>query len=451
MINLRFGLFQNIYLRVVAVIAAALILMLIYSQFHQSQVLVNAWRQDMQQEAEWMAAHTRSAQNSEKQRKENFEQYASTWRTMHDGLRLRFYDATGALIADSHKTDAPQNSMGDYTIEVRTPLNNIEGGGELVLSRSGLSLFPTQMESGLVITALLLFLMAAGLLLPLTRQVTKTFGRLSELAARVAEGQLGATIPPQGDRDVTALVSSFNAMSLGLKNAEQRNRQLLVDISHEFRSPLARLTALTDTLQRHPDEAPELLDRVRGELKLLDRLTGDALTGAEFSPEKSKLERETIELPAWIDQAFARLSAPSEKFSGRFAVSNNVASGEIVIDPQRVMQVLGNVVDNARKALAERDDGVISLSAHADGAWLTIQICDNGPGIDEKDLPFVFDRFYRAPAAGGDDQTGSGLGLSIARELVTAHDGEIELRSISEGGVFAEIRLPLFQASAKTA
>lgn len=432
--NLRFGLFQHIYLRVVAVIAAALILMLIYSQIHQSRVLVDAWRQDMQQEAVWLATHTRP--------ETNFAQFASTWRVMHDGLRLRIYDGTGALVADSHSTDAPQRSLSEYKIEVRTPLENIGTGGELVLSRSGLSLFPTRMESGLVITALLLFLMAAGLLLPLTRRVTRTFERLSKLAARVAEGQFGATIPPQGDRDLKALVSSFNAMSLGLKDAEMRNRQLLIDVSHEFRSPLARLTALTDTLQRHPDEAPELLGRVRSELKLLDRLTGDALTGAEFSPEKSKLGLETIELPAWVDHAFARLSAPSEKFLGRFAVSNNVASGEIMIDPQRVMQVLGNVVDNARKALTDRNDGVIALSAETDGEWLAIQICDNGPGIAEKDLPFVFDRFYSA-SAGARGEAGSGLGLSIARELVAAHDGKIELRSSVDGGVCAEIRFPL--------
>ena len=435
MINLRLGLFQHIYLRVVAVIAAALILMLVYSQFHQSRVLVDAWRQDLQQEAVWLSTHTRSD--------ENFEQFVTTWRVMHDGVRLRFYDQAGALIADSHKKDAHQPPIGDYTIEARAPLTYIAAGGELVLSRSGLSLFPNRLESGLVITALLLFLMAAGLLLPLTRQVTKTFGRLSELAARVAEGQFGATIPPQGDRDLKALVSSFNAMSSGLKDAELRNRQLLIDVSHEFRSPLARLTALTDTLQRHPDEAPELLERVRGELKLLDRLTGDALTGAEFSPEKSKLERETVDLRAWVDDAFARLSAPSENFIGRFDISINIASEEIMIDPQRVMQVLGNVVDNARKALAGRDDGVISLGADANREWLTIQISDNGPGIDEKDLPFVFDRFYRASTSQADDQAGSGLGLSIARELVAAHGGNIELRSSPGGGVCADIRFPL--------
>lgn len=444
----RFGLFQNIYLRVVAVIAAALILMLIYSQIHQSRVLVNAWRQDMQQEAVWLATHTRP--------ETDVNQFASTWRVMHDGLRLRIYDGTGALVADSHSADAPRQSLSEYKIEVRTPLENIGTGGELVLSRSGLSLFPTRMESGLVITALVLFLMAAGLLLPLTRRVTRTFEQLSKLAARVAEGQFGATIPAEGDRDVAALVSSFNAMSLGLKDAEQRNRQLLIDVSHEFRSPLARLTALTDTLQRHPNEAPELLDRIKGELKLLDRLTGDALTGAEFAPEKSKLEREEVQLPGWIDQAFARLSTESDNFAGRFDVSNTVSSGEISIDPQRVMQVLGNVVDNARKALAGRNDGVISLSADADGEWLTIESCDNGPGIDEKDLPFVFDRFYSAPTeakgeAGSGLHKGSGLGLSIARELVAAHDGTIELHASPDGGVCAEVRLPINSKHTETA
>jgi len=432
----RLGLFQQIYLRMVAIIAAAFVAMAAYSYIHQYSALVGLWQEDLQQEADWLAAHSRSDVPH--------EQIAAAWSSMHDGVRLQIFDASGLLLADSFDDAHSQALSNVDLIEARSPRRLDPLGGDLVLSRTRPPAFADQ--SGLIITALILFLLAAGLLWPLTRRVTATFARLSALAARVAEGQFGASIAEQGDRDLRALISSFNSMSASLKDAEQRNHRLLVDVSHEFRSPLARLTALIDTLQRHPEESDELMAQLRGELAMLDRLTADALNDARFAPSARDLQLEVTDLAPWADLVFARLSAGGRGFSGRFLISNNLGQAQARIDPQRMVQVLGNLVDNARKALSGRDDGLIELEADVHDGQARLRVRDNGPGIDEADTPFIFDRFYRSGGQPQDDE-GSGLGLSIARDLVQTHDGELDINASVGGGVVAEIRLPVWRSA----
>ncbi|MDG2043412.1 MAG: HAMP domain-containing sensor histidine kinase [Maricaulis sp.] len=429
MTRFRLSLFQHIYLRVIAIIAASLVGMMAYTYFHQYSAMVNLWQQDLQQEADWLAAHSRATASS--------EQIADAWRNMHDGVRLQIYDADGALLADSFSGIHGRALDESLTISARSERILDPAGGSLVLSRLRPGAFSGQ--SGLVVTTLILFLLAGALLWPLTRHVTSIFVRLSTLASRVAEGQFGATIPEQGDKDLRALIASFNAMSRRLKDAEIRNHKLLVDVSHEFRSPLGRMTALLDTLQRHPEESEELMGRLRGELSLLDRLTGDALNDARFKPETSALELEAVHLGSWAQSAFERLMAGGGDFAGRFNITNSAGDCRVKIDTQRIMQVLGNLVDNARRALDDRPAGVIDLEASVDETNAMLRITDNGRGIDIDDMPFVFDRFFQA----GSQNEGSGLGLSIARELTQAHGGDLVLEARPGGGVVAEIRLPI--------
>ena len=432
----RLGLFQQIYLRMTAIIAAALVALLAYSYIHQYSVLVGLWQEDLQQEADWLAAHSRS--------EVPHEQIAAAWSNMHDGVRLQIYDASGELLADSFD-DAHSRALSDADlIEARAPRLHDPQGGDLVLSRLRPLAFADQ--SGLFVTTLILFLLAAALLWPLTQHVTATFARLSSLAARVAEGQFGASIAEQGDRDLRALIRSFNAMSANLQDAEQRNHRLLVDVSHEFRSPLARLTALIDTLQRHPDESPELIVRLRGELALLDRLTTDALTDARFVPDARDLQLEVTDLASWAEATFTQLSTGGLGFSENFTIDNKLGGVQARIDPQRMVQVLGNLVDNARKASMGQTDALIKLEADVHDGYARLRVRDNGPGIDEADMPFIFDRFYRAGRKPKDD-AGSGLGLSIARDLVRAHDGKLDICAPVGGGVVAEICIPVWNAA----
>jgi len=428
---IRLGLFQNVYLRVVAVIAVTLVAMLAFSHVYQSRILIESRQLDLQQEAEWFARHAAHGAD--------YGQIAEAWRSMHDGVRLQIRSPNGEILADSFTHHPTPEQSGAISISAEAPIQSSERGDTLILSRSGMRLFPESMQFGLIITAMLLLLLAAGLLLPLTRRLVNTFTQLSGLAERVAGGEFGQTLPVRGDRDLAALVTAFNTMSTRLSEAEHRNRQLLIDVSHEFRSPLGRITALIDTLTRHPEELEELAAPIREELALLDRLTGDALASARFSAQPINLNLKEEPAHLWVRAAFGRLAEPARAEGVTVKCRVELSDGVIRIDPDRLMQALGNLMDNATKAVFDLSDPHVLLEAERIETNLTIRVSDNGVGVSDADKPFVFDRFFQADH----NSPGSGLGLSVSKELVEAHGGQLRLSPVSTGGTAAEITLPI--------
>lgn len=431
---IRLGLFQNVYLRVVMVIAVTLVAMLAFSHVYQSRALITSRQLELQQEVDWFARHTIEISD--------YGELAEAWRSTHDRVRLQILSSSGEVLADSFAHRPAPDHTGGILISAEAPIRLSERGDIIVLSRSGMRLFPDSMQFGLIITAILLLLLAAGLLFPLTRRLVNTFTQLSGLAERVAGGEFGQTLPVRGDRDLGALITAFNTMSVRLSEAEQRNRQLLIDVSHEFRSPLGRITALVDTLKRHPEELEDHVPPIREELALLDRLTGDALAAARFSGQPVELNLQPVPIDIWAKTAFSRLAEPmrSEGISVTCQIADS--KGMIMIDPDRMMQALGNLMDNAKKAVSGLAEPQISLEARKTGTDMVIRISDNGAGVSEIDRPFVFDRFFQADP----DSPGSGLGLSVSMELIQAHKGQLHLFPISSGGTAAEISLPISAA-----
>jgi len=431
---IRLGLFQNVYLRVVMVIAVTLVAMLAFSHANLSRALITSRQLDLQQEAEWFARH--AAETSD------YDQIAEAWRSMHDGVRLQIFSSNGEVLADSFAHHPVPEQNGGISISAEAPILLNERGDIIVLSRSGMRLFPDSMQFGLIITAILLLLLAAGLLFPLTRRLVNTFTQLSGLAERVAGGEFGQTLPVRGDRDLGALITAFNTMSVRLSEAEQRNRQLLIDVSHEFRSPLGRITALVDTMKRHPEELEDHVPPIREELALLDRLTGDALAAARFSGQPIALNLQPISMHLWAKKVFSRLAEPMRSEGISVACQIADSKGVTMIDPDRIMQALGNLMDNAKKAVSGLAEPRILLETRKIGTDMVIRVSDNGAGVSETDRPFVFDRFFQADP----DSPGSGLGLSVSMELIQAHKGQLHLFPISSGGTVAEISLPISAA-----
>jgi signal transduction histidine kinase len=429
---IRLGLFQNIYLRVVMVIAATLFAMLAFSHVHQARALIASRQIDLQQEAQWFARHATSSAD--------YSQIADAWRSMHDGVQLQIFSSTGEVLADSFADQQHLPENDGFSISAQAPIQHSADGDILVLSRGGMQFFPDTVQLELIITAALLLLLAAGLLFPLTRRLVKTFNQLSEQADRVAGGEFGQTLQVRGDRELAALITAFNSMSTRLGDAEQSNRQLLIEVSHEFRSPLGRITALVDTLKRHPDELEEHVTQIRQELELLDRLTGDALAAARFSPQAVDLELQSEPANLWVRTAFGRLAKPARIEGVNVECREQVSPGKkIEIDPDRLMQALGNLMDNAKKAICDLAEPRLLLEAEDTDTSLIIRISDNGSGVPDADKPFVFDRYFQADPS----SSGSGLGLSVSKELVEAHGGQLRLFSVLSGGTTAEISLPI--------
>ncbi|MEA2570713.1 MAG: two-component system, OmpR family, sensor kinase [Acidobacteriota bacterium] len=229
-----------------------------------------------------------------------------------------------------------------------------------------------------------------------------------------------------------AVIAGF-AFAIGrvgraFREQNRLRRQLMADVAHELRTPLAilqgRIEGLLDGIYERDDERlGELLDETRH----LSRLVDDLRTLANAEAGALELRKETVDLAELIRDTAASLSGT--------IVVNVPAELPIVIDPMRIREVLLNLLSNALRATPP--DGRVAIDATDDDANVTIRVKDNGSGIPADQLSSIFDRFRK-----GGDSTGSGLGLAIARKLVVAHDGDIRIESVEGKGTTVTVSLP---------
>lgn len=414
-------LFRALLWRELIILIGCLVMIYFISTWVFGTFINRRWQLDLQGEADWTATLLASTPQP--------RSLAADWSRTHPETRLILQDGQGNVLLDSdpernsriaHDQDAP-------LLAARSPVAGPAGTGEVILSRYGLLRHPWHNEFILLLAAFLGF--AAAVLYPLVRSLTLSFERLSQVSRQIADGRFGETLEVPQQRELAGLVGSFNAMSLRLRDAESTQQRLIADVSHELRSPLGRLRALAETVARRPSEAPGYLAQMDVEITLLDRLVGDLLDMARFDAGAARLTLEPLPFLPWAEDAFSRSRHRIEK-QGR-SVSTILPATDIVVsmDPQRLLQALSNLVENALNATADRESATIELSAAASPKAWSIAVADNGRGIPAAALPLVFDRFYRVETHRGRQSGGAGLGLSIARNIVTAMGGVITIDS----------------------
>jgi two-component system, OmpR family, sensor histidine kinase MprB len=280
---------------------------------------------------------------------------------------------------------------------------------------------------------------AAGLGVGVSRAATRPLGDLTAAAERVtATGDLHHRIEGEGDDEPGRLAASFNAMLGALASSRDAQRQLVADASHELRTPLTAVRANVELLERAHDMAPgeraEVLAAVRGQLEDLTILVGDLVDLARPG-ERAVEPHEELRLDEVVADAVerARRNAPAARFI--VTAEPCLVSGS----RGRLARAIGNLLDNAVKWSPPGSPVEVSVAAGE------VTVRDHGPGIDVDDLPHVFDRFYRAPAARG--LPGSGLGLAIVKHVADAHGGSVVAEQAPGGGARLRLALPLLPTS----
>ncbi len=435
---MRVGLFQILFLRVLAIIGASLFTIIALSHFYLETRLSASWRSDLQQEAAWIARHIQLSPDVQPRGVETSRQLAAAWRTLHESVRLAIFDSSGRLVADSHP-DAPYQYESDGRLLGSALIN---GGGEIILSRPAPRSFAASATLELVLSALLIVVLAAALLYPPVRRVTRAFADLSIRAHHVSVGRFDSPMTAKGSPELASLVEAFNIMSARLEAEETRRRQLVADVSHELRSPIGRLKALADTLARHPEESTELLTRINAEVDLVDRLVTDMQESSRL-PNLTARDVKRVSASAWFADATARLRPRLERRGILLNAENTVPDLFIEIDSQRLLQALGNLIDNAEAALVDTQAPRIDLlmQAAADGSW-TLSVSDNGHGIPEDQLPYIFDRLFRVQPDRDRATGGAGLGLAIVKTIVEEHGGKIHVTSKTGAGTLFTMTFP---------
>jgi signal transduction histidine kinase len=299
--------------------------------------------------------------------------------------------------------------------------------------------FALQGSLALLVTAVLPFaalILVLALILRLVRGAAAPVSDLIEGAARVEAGDYAARVPERGPREVRNLARAFNAMSGRLEETDEARRRLLADVSHELRTPL---TVMQGTLEGmidglYPvDEAH--LAPVLEETRVLARLVEDLRTLSLSEAGSLRLHREPTNLGTLLRDVASGHQPASAAAGVALVVEETDGLPTLEIDPARIRQVVTNLIANALRFTPAGGRVTVTASRLEDGVLVSVR--DNGSGMDSEALEHAFDRFYRSAGS-----PGSGLGLPIARNLVEAHGGRIEIESAPDSGTEVSFVLP---------
>lgn len=262
---------------------------------------------------------------------------------------------------------------------------------------------------------------------------------LHEAFEAEASGKLDTRIGTRmgsGQNELVALGHDFDRMAERLQQLVESQRRLLHDVSHELRSPLARLQAAADLLQQQPERAQEFIERIQRDTGRIDVLVGELLTLARLDTGMTDGRDEEIDL--------GEIIADIVDDAGFEAAAKACTIVTDVDDPlhfrgsrELLHRALENIVRNAVQYTASNTS--IEVSAHAVGGRLRVSVGDHGPGVAEGDLGAIFEPFFRS---GSRTASGYGLGLAIARRVVLMHNGRITAANRPDGGLLVTIDLP---------
>jgi two-component system, OmpR family, sensor histidine kinase MprB len=333
-------------------------------------------------------------------------------------------DGRGTFLRDAHVNGTHIRIitfpyLPGYAVEVARPLTEVDRS----LGR---------IENYLILIAGGGIAIAAALGLGVSRAALAPVRRLTETTETVTEtGDLSQRIETSGRDELGRLAASFNAMLGALEESTRAQGQLVADASHELRTPLTSLRTNIEVLasdrQLPPGERERLLNDVVEQLGEMTTLISELIDLARGEQQTAEPEEVRLDLVAADAVDRARRNRPTVRFI------TNLQESTVHGVPSTIERAVANLLDNAAKFSPPGGD--VEIGVHNG----TVTVRDHGPGIDDRDLPYVFDRFYRAPSARG--LPGSGLGLAIVRQVADTHGGAVVAERAEGGGTRVTLRL----------
>ena len=260
----------------------------------------------------------------------------------------------------------------------------------------------------------------------------------------VAQGNLEREVPVRSKDELGELTQSFNQMNVQLKQSRDLRRKMTADIAHELRTPLSIILGHTEALSEGKlAPSPETFDIVYDEAKRLALLVEDLRTLSLSEAGELTLNLEAASPADLMERVVNAYLPKAHALNISLESSADANLPNVNIDPHRIIQVFGNLLDNALRYTPS--GGRVRLSAKSVTAGIEIRIQDSGPGISEVDLPYIFDRFYRGDKSRSRQDGGSGLGLAISKSIIEAHGGQIRAESTAGEGTTILFVLPAIQ------
>lgn len=339
-----------------------------------------------------------------------------------------------------------ETEVGDVPVlaYVRSVPVTLRAGGIRLLIAIGRT---EPLLTGNLLTRPLLLSLGAGAVLAVVLAawvagyVGRRLERLGAAAAAIAGGDFSARAPEDGGGDVARLGSAFNEMAGRLEAGRLRERDFLMSVGHDLRTPLTTMRGYAEALDADevdPGDVARIGGVLRTQTDRLSRLIEDLMVLARLEAREFSWRPEPVELAAHVAEIAEAYQGRAHEIRVKLAAEIDEV-GFVSIDPDRVSQITNNLIDNALRYTPE--GGTVTVGLSGDVSSVSLSVSDTGPGIDLADIDHVFERLYVAQRYRPVRPEGSGLGLSIVKELVDAINGQVDVDSAPGGGTVVTVRL----------
>jgi len=278
----------------------------------------------------------------------------------------------------------------------------------------------------------------------LSRRILAPVKALTLAARRLGQGDFSQRVQFKDRSEVGELAQTFNSMASDLERAEQLQRNMVADVAHELRTPLSNIRGYLEAIRDgvvQPDAAT--IRSLDEEASLLSQLVDDLQELSLAETGELKLVCQTEDIARLIKQTVAAVQAQAATKGLSVSIDLPDKLPPVNIDSHRIGQVLRNLLENAVTHTAK--GGAISIAARQQDNWVEVSVADTGEGIPAEELPNIFERFYRVDKSRARATGSSGLGLTIAKRLVEAHNGKIEVQSEPGKGSRFSFTVPISQ------
>ena len=344
--------------------------------------------------------------------------------------------------------------IGDVTYTVQViDLKFKEGSQGSVLLLAPIGQSATNLTSFLVligVSFVLTFMLTnIAVSYQFSRSILKPLHNLQNAAAEISRGDLDHPIVEEGDHEIRALCRDLELMRIKLKDSvhtqmkyEDNRKMLVSSISHDLKTPVTSIKGyvegILDGIANTPEKTERYLKTISIKAHQVDQMIDDLLLYAKLDLNQIPFDFERTDIEEYLKLCLLESEPEFEGSQIKLSFHNELRLRQhVLIDQARMKRVIMNILDNSRKYMG-KELGEIQILLRETSASLIIELRDNGSGISEEDLPYIFDRFYRSDAA---RSKGSGLGLAIAKQIIEGHQGRVWAISHGEAGTSIMISL----------
>ena len=336
---------------------------------------------------------------------------------------------------DFKYTDGEQGSLfivtnvGDYVPEIKT------------------------MISEMMLVGVLIICFTAGILIMwVYRALLQPLNKLQEATKQIRDGNLDFTLDVDNEDEIGMLCQDFEEMRLRLKESseeklqyDKESKELISNISHDLKTPITAIKGYVEGIQDGVASSPEKLDKyiktIYNKANDMDRLIDELTFYSKIDTNKIPYNYTKINVAEYFGDCLEDGGLDMETRGIELGYFNYVDNDVMIIaDAEQMKRVINNIIGNSLKYL-DKKKGIINIRIKDDGDFIQIVIEDNGKGIAAKDLPFIFDRFYRTDSSRNSSKGGSGIGLSIVKKIIEDHGGRIW--ATSKEGIGTEVHFVL--------